>query len=97
MLYIEELDDYSVRFSDGSGQNTKIFPKTLAAKKDEKDRVWITDVNKELNVLNSMPCTQINIDGTVHTIADNCVAAINAMMSNGTFSAPVTTTTTTAP
>ena len=42
MLYIEVLDKYSVRFGNGVGGGThsKVYPKTLQARCDERDNIW---------------------------------------------------------
>ena len=96
MLHIENIDAYSIKFGDAYGGGTyfKVLPKTLEASKDEINRIYIYDINKEVEVLGLYEVANITLDGTVHSTASDFVVAFNALMASAT--AYTTTTTTTA-
>jgi len=96
MLYITNLDNYSVRLSDTAGISGtwKVLPKDiLVARTDDLERVWITDKYTEDVILNSAPASGVNVNGSTYSSAANVVIAINSLMNNATL--PTTTTTTT--
>ena len=104
MLHIENIDAYSIRFGShyGGGTHSKILPKTLQARRDEIDRVWISHTDKTESVLNCTEVSNITLDGTVYSTGQEFVVAFNALMASSTAftttttTPAVTTTTTTA-
>lgn len=92
MVYITNVDDYSIKFSDSSGTYTEIKPKTLRARKDENDRVWIEDYRKNEAAVVSQPNAELSLDGVIHTSASVFVQAFNSLMENATFTTTTTTT-----
>lgn len=95
MLYIDDIGNNTIRFGDAAGGGTypKFMANTLTARSDEMGRVWITDTVTEDGVLNCYDPTQINLEGSVYTVAGAFIQAFNAMIAE---EAMVTTTTTTA-
>lgn len=102
MLYIDSLDNNTFRFSNqvGGGGYDKVLPKSYSAKADELNRITVAAKEEDEQLLNSVPFSEITLDGVVHTSAANFVAAFNAMQVNATVTtttaAPTTTTTTAA-
>lgn len=82
MLYIDNIDDNSIRFGNavGGGTHTQVFPKTLQARKDDIDRIWITRTDKDENVLNIYPVDEITLEGTVYGTATAFVTAFNNLV-----------------
>jgi hypothetical protein len=95
MLHIENIDAYSIRFGShyGGGTHSKVLPKTLEARRDEIDRIWISHTDRSESVLNCAEVSNITLDGVVYTTGEEFVVAFNALMASST---PYTTTTTTA-
>lgn len=104
MLYITDVNDYTVRFTSGTPPMSKDWDKNLVAHSDEIGRVWVKSIYKHENLLNSKEVEDITLvdsDGYSHTYADaeSFAADFNLMMKNQELSvaSEVTTTTTTAP
>jgi hypothetical protein len=94
MLYINEIDDYTVKFHD-NGDNSQIYSKDLVARADAKGRIFITGKYKGENVLNSALPSEITLEGTVYADAEQCASNINLLMNNQALVEVTTTTTTT--
>jgi len=84
MLHIENIDAYSIRFGDGygGGANNNVYPKTLEARKDEIDRIWISRTDIDGNVLDCAVYSNITLDGTIYGSATLFVVAFNALMAS---------------
>ena len=103
MLYIDDIGNNTIRFSDtlGGGGYDKYLPNNMVARGDEINRVWVLNSDSGLNELNSYDPANITINGVVYVYAANFVPAFNAMMAEEaalttTTTTGVTTTTTTA-
>jgi hypothetical protein len=94
MLYIDEIDDYTVKFHDG-GDNSQIYGKDLVARADAVDRIWISEKYKRGNVLNSALVSEITLEGNVYSVAEQFVSDFNLLMNNQALIGPVEVTTTT--
>jgi len=79
MLYIENIDDNSIRFGSavGGGTYNKVYPKTLQARKDEIDRIWIWHTQNNETVLDCYLVSNISLEGTVYSTAEAFVKAFN--------------------
>lgn len=95
MLHIENIDEHSIKFGNGYGGGThyKVLSKTMVARKDEKDLIWIWHTQNNEALLNAASVDEITLDGTVYATAELFVVAFNAVMASDV--AFVTTTTTT--
>ena len=98
MLYIENIDLYSVRFRSVLGGDTysKVLPKSLEARSDTDDpsRVWIWHTENNECVLNDKLPTEITLNGTIHSTAEAFVVAFNTMIASSVAYTTTTTTTT---
>lgn len=94
MLHIENIDLYSIRFGSGygGGDHSKVYPKSLEARKDEKERIWIWHTENNEAVLNVTPVGDVLLNNVAHATAEAFVVAFNALMADAT---PFVTTTTT--
>lgn len=99
MLYIENIDGYSVRFGNGygGGDASKVYPKTLQARSDvanpdNDSRIWIWHTENDECVANDINVDDVLLNNTSYATAELFVAAFNALMQDDT---PFTTTTTT--
>ena len=102
MLHIENIDLYSVRFGNGYGGGTYpvVYAKTLEARKDEEDRIWIWHTQNNEAVLNVASVSDVLLNNVAYGTAEAFVVAFNAMMVSDvafttTTTTVVTTTTTT--
>ena len=88
MLYIELIDDYNVRFGNaiGGGTYPKVYPKTMVAKSDEADQIWILDYETKAYILNARQPATVALDGTIYTDANSFVIAFNQLFYAGNFS-----------
>jgi len=81
MLYIDNIDDNSIRFGSavGGGSYPRILPKTLQARADTYDtsRVWITNTQNNESMLNVYPASLITLEGTIYSAADFVTAFNN--------------------
>lgn len=95
MLYIDDIGNNTIRFGNAAGGGTypKFMANNLIARSDEIGRVWVEETVTGTEVLNCYDPTQINLEGSVYTVAGAFVQAFNAMIAE---EAMVTTTTTTA-
>ena len=100
MLYIENIDGYSVRFGNGygGGEFSKVYPKTLQARSDvanpdNDSRVWIWHTENDECVANNIDVADVLLNNTSYATAELFVVAFNALMQDDT---PFTTTTTTS-
>jgi len=94
MLYIDDIDDYTVKFHDG-GDNSQVYSKDLVARGDAVGRIFITGKYKRENVLNSCEPSEITLEGNVYSVAEQFVSDFNLLMNNQTLIGPVEVTTTT--
>lgn len=77
MVYLENIDDYNLKISQG-GPVSQIRPKiTLEARKDETGRAWIENVYSKEAIIISKPVDEVSYDGTVYGSADDLVDALN--------------------
>ena len=95
MLYIENIDAYSIRFRSvtTAGTFSQVLPKSLEARKDTSDRVWISHTERKENIINNELPANVSLNGIVYGTAEEFVTAFNDNISSST---PYTTTTTTA-
>lgn len=82
MLYIEKIDDNSIRFGNavGGGTYPKVWPITLQAMTDETGRVWIFETNNEQTVLNNYDVDNINLEGSTYATGALFAAAFNNLV-----------------
>ncbi len=79
MIYIDEIDDYTIRFGNdvGGGDYFKSVRKPIHAYKDELNRINIWDVATQTQIIHHEDHTNIALDGTVHASAEAFVVAFN--------------------
>jgi len=94
MLYINEVDNYTVKFHD-NGTHSQDYGKDLVANSDDLGRVWIKGKYKRGNVLNSALPEDITLEGNVYSVAEQFVSDFNLLMNNQSLVGPVEVTTTT--
>ena len=99
MLYIENIDGNSVRFGNGygGGEFNKVYPKTMEARKDEIDRIWIWHTENNEAMMNVGQVSESSINGVTYGTAEEFVVAFNNLMKDDTPFVITTTTTTTVP
>jgi len=83
MLYIDNIDDNSIRFGNavGGGAYSKVYPKSLQARKDEINRIWIWQDQDTESVLDSGQVSEITLNGLVYGTAQGFVTAFNNLCS----------------
>ena len=112
MLYIDDIGNNTIRFGDavGGGTYPKFMANNLTARCDEIGRVWVEETVDGTGIINCYDPSQINLEGSVYTVAGAFVQAFNAMIAEEamvittsttraattTTTRPVTTTTTTS-
>lgn len=91
MLYIDSIDNNSIRFGDavGGGTYPKIYSKNLMARKDEIDRIWINNIDTGEAALVCALTAEITLAGSVYGTAALFVVAFNNLCSSGGASAIV--------
>lgn len=79
MLYIENIDYNNLRLGNaaGGGTYTKTLPKTLQARKDELNRIYIWHEERNEQVVQLAKVSELSLDGTVYSTAEAFVVAFN--------------------
>ena len=99
MLYIENIDDNSIRFGNaaGGGDAPRVLPKTLIAELHTNDRITIRNKESGEYVLHHGLYDEINLDGVVYANPTLFVVMFNNSMggsisgdvsSGGVFNTP---------
>ena len=82
MLYIDQIDDYSVRFSDepdGEG-NIRIVSMPVESRKEVDDRVWMRHPSNIEHLLNNASVEDIVFNGQTYSSAESLVIAMNSQI-----------------
>ena len=82
MLYIDQIDDYSVRFSDepdGAG-NVKIVAIPVESRMEVDERIWMRQSSNIEHLLNNAELEDIVFNGETYLDAESLVVAMNAQL-----------------
>lgn len=82
MLYIDKIDDYTVRISDepdGEG-NVKMVAIPIESRKEIDDRVWIRNSDNIETIINNYEFGNIVFNGETYSFAEDLVVAMNVQL-----------------
>lgn len=82
MLYIDQIDDFSVRFSDepdGAG-NVKIVAIPVESRMEVDERIWMRQSSNIEHLLNNAELEDIVFNGETYLDAESLVVAMNAQL-----------------